>query len=293
MTRRENPYHIVCRLLPEIKNRLRRLLPPLLVGCASASGCGDSSLTEVPSAQIPQLVVEAPMSMTGEGVRGDDVDEPPVTARWFLARTAEAEVFSDSIFAEIDDTWGGPVTVDLALLGMGLDRRVAMTPVGQFYLAANEKTYVEIGIAELPVQSIGAPSQVDLVAVSSGPTWTDNATPTDSVYLQFSEDYTHAYISTESSWAVTALALVQGDRSLPQYAGLLEEPLSAEEQQLGDANNGASEEVQSRMMYEKVLIPWMMPRGKYLDESANWVEVLGDGRIGGSMIGMKQRSRVV
>ncbi|MCL2825237.1 MAG: hypothetical protein FWD57_14700, partial [Polyangiaceae bacterium] len=286
MTKRDP---IVARVARRISTRrLPRVVAPMMLGGLVAMSCNeslDSSLD--PATEHSESALEASGGLTEQAadeapVYVDGIDNPPVTTLWSIVRAGDAEVITDHIVAEIENSTSDFVSVDLYLVGTGLDQRMAAAPVGHFQLNANEKKYVKIPIEDLPIKSIGVPSQIELVATSSGPNWVDKRVPTDSLFVQFSQDYAEAYVSYGSSWAVTALALAHGDKSSKKYGDLLLDPLSTVRQS-GTVGVDALDDEKARQLYDDVLVPWMKPRGVYLDESGEWVEVVGDGSVWGGL----------
>ena len=258
----------------------------LTVAYGLVSGCGDSrnaeSDNQVAKTALPQTGERS--SSSGEPM-GDGASRVPVMVRWGIERSEEAEEVTDFISAEIENTFDEDVTVNVWMRGMGLDQRIAMTALGQYQLRAHETKHVRVAIDDLPLQSVGTPGQIELVGTSSSSMWTNARFPVDAIYVQYAPDFDRAFVSALSTWAPVALALVDGDKGVEEYYELLEDPSMAIRVRAGGVVTDEVDEEKALAMYESVMVPAMRPRGKYLDDSADWVEVLGD-EVGGGMLEM-------
>ena len=206
-----------------MSNISRCLFQLVTVACGVAAGCGDSNVT-VSDDQSERATLAVSRSMSSDVTIGDGASHPPVMLRWGIARSSGAEEVTEFISAEIENTYDDDVSVSLSMRGMGLDQRIAMAPLGQYTLRAYETRTIRILLDDLPLQSVGAPGQIELVGTSSGPLWTDARLSVDAIYIQYTPDYNRAFASARSTWAPVALALVDGDKWSSEYFELLGEP---------------------------------------------------------------------
>jgi len=196
----------------------------------------------------------------------------------------DAQVVAEALTVTIENASDDLVSVDLSMQGMGLDRRSAWASIGQFALLANETMQVDVPLVDLPIQSVGAPGQIDLRGTSTGASWTDAQLATDSAYVQFTPDYQEAYVSTRSTWTPIVLGLVEGEWYSAEYVELRDDPVSAlMVRDRGSVSTEVDAE-RARDLYERVLIPATRPRGRYLDEGGHFVDVVGDVVSGGMLV---------
>ena len=95
----------------------------------------------------------------------DGASRPPVMVKWLVALPDDAQVVWDTLPVRIANYHDAPLSVDLGMRGTGLDQRIAYSSIGHYRLAARETRIVHIPVQDLPVQSVGAPSQVELVGL--------------------------------------------------------------------------------------------------------------------------------
>jgi len=185
--------------------------------------------------------------------------------KWLVALPDDAQVVWDTLPVRIANYHDAPLSVDLGMRGTGLDQRIAYSSIGHYRLAARETRIVHIPVQDLPVQSVGAPSQVELVGTSTGPEWPEASLAADHIFVQFASDYAQAFVSPTITWAPVALALVDGDIGSTEYLVLRDEPVSAVKRHVDGVATDELDELRALELYERVVGPAMRARGRYLD----------------------------
>ena len=215
--------------------------------------------------------------VSNDDLRGDGADLPPVLVRWMVRPSDDAAIVSGFLSVEIENNYDTDVTVDLGMHGFGLDQRRVLSPIGQFVVAAQDRIETQIRLEDLPVQSIGTPSQIDLVGTSSGEDWTDVRLATNSLFIQFAPNFEQAYVSTRSTWTPVVLGLAASNEDLAlDYVGLRDDPMSVLVDRTHASMTGAVDTARAELLYREVVVPLVRPRGRYLDDGGEFVEVLGD-----------------
>jgi len=135
-----------------------------------------------------------------------------VIATWATGRDREAVVVSDHVEVMLDNASDEAVSVDLTLFGWGLDQRMVPASIGRVDMEARQTKAVRVSLEDFPIQSVGAPVQIDLGGQVTGSTWSGHL-QTDSLYAQFDDGYSVAYVSATSAWASMAMGLVGRDNT--------------------------------------------------------------------------------
>jgi len=146
--------------------------------------------------------------------------------------------------------------------------------IGQFTLSGRETKEIQVRLDNLPVQSIGKPSLFRLEGSYTTSTRTNVSLGlTEGIHVQFAPDYAEAYASMDSVWAVIALGLAGGDEFSLEYAQLRDDPVSTVK--VTDSV-GVSDEIDATManeLWQSITWPQLLPSGRYLDETGQFVDV--------------------
>jgi hypothetical protein len=167
------------------------------------------------------------------------------------------------------DNWRDfPAEVELLLTGVGLDQRLSEVRVGTFQLGPKQVLELPISLVSLPIQSVGAPAQIDASGVCTLPDGRDINLPVASLHVQFEPGYQRAYVSTDGGWDVMALGLVGGDTDSRAYTEMTAKQVVVSP---GTAlsvrtSDGKVDRVKARELFEKLVHPAVHPVGRYIDE---------------------------
>ena len=197
-----------------------------------------------------------------------------VSARW-IAPSNDAYKFTDHLFAVIENLSDDEATVNLLFFGMSsLVGRPIYVPIAPFTLSGRETKDIRMRMEDLPVQSVGHPSRYRLGGTYLTPTLARGSFQRDAdIYVQFAPDYTEAYASTDSAWAVVALGLAGGNVLSPEYAQLRDDPVSTIRVRAGGRVTEQIDATKAKEMFKRVMVPRMLPRGRRKDETGQFVDV--------------------
>ncbi|MFW5740578.1 MAG: hypothetical protein ACOC1F_09450, partial [Myxococcota bacterium] len=173
-----------------------------------------------------------------------------------------------SLTVKMENWRNEPAKVALLLTGAGLDQRVATVDAGTFDLGAGETREVQVPLERLPIQSVGAPAQIDLSGVCTTNGSRRIQLPTTALHVQFEPGYGRAYASTEGGWDVMALGLAGGDTTREAYQQMKADEVSTE---AGTAlsirtSKGVIDKDKARSLYDKLIAPAAHPTGRYMDD---------------------------
>ena len=265
----------------------------LALVCGAGSGCGGSEGADFDGmAEKGAPALSARREVLSGGLGGDGASRPPVVVWWDMVPSEDAEVLSGFVGLTVENNTSFPVSVALGMRGTGLDQQHAYAPVGTYTLQGNETKSLQVRLDEFPLQSVGVPGQVDLVGTSTGPDWEDAQFASSSMYVQFAPDYRRAFASMRSTWAPIALSLVDGDAESPDYCELRDEPTRALKVRSGVVVTDEVDGDKAWEMYQRVVVPAMRPRGRYVDDDGRWVEVAGETVGGGVLVLERQQAEL-
>jgi len=145
------------------------------VSCNFRAACGlfaaglllSCGTTEEPS--VDETVTMA-ASVESEPLIGDgDIpSRPPVAMSWGMTDGSHVAGKFDPFRVTLRNERMEKVEVALSMVGTGLDQRMVKVDVGTFHLKDLESHQIDIPIESLPIQSVGAPAQIELTATCSG-----------------------------------------------------------------------------------------------------------------------------
>ena len=261
------------------------------VSCNFRAACGlfaaglllSCGTTEEPS--VDETVTMA-ASVESEPLIGDgDIpSRPPVAMSWGMTDGSHVAGKFDPFRVTLRNERMEKVEVALSMVGTGLDQRMVKVDVGTFHLKDLESHQIDIPIESLPIQSVGAPAQIELTATCSGAGWMLEL-PAERVYVQFTPDFSKVHASTTSTWAPVALGLSGGDVSSKAFQTLLQDPMSAvrADASKGGGDPDAVDLERAKSLYESLVRPVLEPVGRYVDDTGTLVDLI-EPRTGGGML---------
>lgn len=124
----------------------------------------------------------------------DGAGSPAVLTRWNLEITKKG-VPVKILFATIENTTRDKVVAKLHAKGVGLGQRVAERTLRRVRLEPGQKKTLRLPVKRLPVQSIGAPSAVEIYATVAGFDGADVVVPSAPLHVEFLPGYDRAVVS--------------------------------------------------------------------------------------------------
>lgn len=118
---------------------------------------------------------------------GDDIDVPQVSVHW---ETDVADAWrTQPLQASISNRDAQPVQVEVWLLALGLDQRVAERKLRAITVAGGKSEQLSIPLDQLPIQSLAAPAQTLLMARYANAEGQQLQMPSESLHVRFRDDY--------------------------------------------------------------------------------------------------------
>jgi hypothetical protein len=159
-----------------------------LCSCATP-GAQDGSATPAQPEHTPES--STPATAPAHRALGDAVDAPMISLRW---ETGASDAWlTQALQASIMNRDEQPAHVEVWLLALGLDQRVAERHLLDLNVPGGTSEQLAVPLDRLPIQSESAPAQTYLVARY------DNAgqslrVPSDPLHVQFRDDYAAAQV---------------------------------------------------------------------------------------------------
>lgn len=141
-----------------------------------------------------------------------------VSVTWGDAVSGRLAIVRGALPAVVRNQRSAPLTVLVVAVG-GSPSPVVST-LGEFALAANETRALSIPFEKLPVQSVGAPTAIQLFGYAEVD-GTENRIPSPSLMVAFSSDYGTAYTSGIDSYGPLVASEAGGDLEDPRVKSLL------------------------------------------------------------------------
>lgn len=128
-----------------------------------------------------------------------EMGSSPVMVDWTVSPTMKGSYASSTtLSARVSNFTSTTQTVHIYALASGLDQRVAQRDMGTVSVAGSADRYhpgtsdITIALSDLPVQSVGLQSQVELQAVYHDGQSDQVVVPSSNIYYTFSSDYSAA-----------------------------------------------------------------------------------------------------
>jgi len=227
------------------------------------------------------LQAAAPVTPEHGATGGESPSRPPVLISWHVGASHVLDE-EHALTAKLDNWRDEPAEVTLELTGVGLDQRVSTVKGATVTLAPGEKRDVVVPLQRLPIQSVGAPAQIDLSGTCSLADGRQIRLPAVALHVQFDNGYERAYASTDGGWDVMALAYVGGDVSREEYAQMTAAELSTDAGSVLSVSTpaGGIDKAKARALYDKLVEPALHPSGRYVGDGGELSELKDPGSGG-------------
>ena len=149
---------------PGLASRAGPIVSLVCVGGLAVVGCSDTieRHSVAPIDQSAQALNDE-REAVDSAQDGEGAGMLMASAAWGIAPSEDAVVAAGVLPVRLRNNIDDEVVVELGMRGAGLDQRLTYSSIGRFTLAVGEELEVLVRLEDLPMQSVGAPGQIDLV----------------------------------------------------------------------------------------------------------------------------------